>query len=339
MYNIFAVTQIFVRKGEVMKNYVFSDYDFEAFKILDGFLPEKLFDMHMHLTHLPTAQGDKVDFALYYKDMKAQIGNRELFANAITFPCASVADQAQMQKSVEFLKSQLDLYKNNVGEIVVLPTDSVEDIEKRLIHPNIKGLKPYHSYSANAPTFNADIQDYLPESAWEVANKRKMFITLHLVKDKSLADEENLNYIINTAKKYPDAILILAHCARAFASWTVFDVVDKLKNLDNVWYDFSGVCESPAMLYIMQKIGIDRCLWGTDYPISMLAGKAISIADTFYWIGEKDLQNFSASTPLRSWHVGTEGLMAIRQAFKLFDATEKDKEKFFYDNAINLINR
>lgn len=322
-----------------MKNYVLNDYDLQAFKILDGFLPSKLFDMHMHLTHLPTAQGDKVDFQLYYKDMKLQVGNRELFANAITFPYAEIAKKEEMQKSVDFIKEQLDLYKNNVGEIIVLPTDSEEDIEKRLIHKNIKGLKPYHCYSKSTPTFNSDIKDFLPESAWEVANKRKMFITLHLVKDKSLADEENLNYIINMSKKYPDVILILAHCARAFASWTAFDTVDKLKNLDNVWYDFSGVCECPAMLYIMQKIGIDRCLWGTDYPVSMLAGKAISIADTFYWIGENDLKNFSASTPLRSWHVGAEGLMAVRQAFILFGGTETDKEKFFYKNAINLLSR
>ena len=86
------------------------------------------------------------------------------------------------------------------------------------------------------------------------------------------------------AKKYPDAVLILAHAARAFAAWTVFDTVDKLAPYENVWFDFSAICEPTAMLYILKKIGAKRCMWGTDYPTSLFEGKAVSIADKFHWI-------------------------------------------------------
>ena len=93
------------------------------------------------------------------------------------------------------------------------------------------------------------------------------------------------------------------------------------------------------MLQILKKIGVSRCMWGTDYPISMFAGKAISLGDTFYWIGEKELQSFSSATTLHSWHVGTESLMAIRQACTLADLTPTDVEDLFYNNAAALFDR
>ena len=48
----------------------------------------------------------------------------------------------------------------------------------------------------------SDIKDYLPESAFVLANEYKKIITLHLVKDEALSDETNLRYIIEMAKKY-----------------------------------------------------------------------------------------------------------------------------------------
>ena len=164
-----------------------------------------------------------------------------------------------------------------------------------------------------------------------------MFITLHMVKDESLADANNLKYIKAMAKKYPDVVLILAHAARAFAAWTAFGTVDELKKFENIWYDFSSICESPAMTYILKKIGVKRCMWGTDYPISMSVGKAISLGKTFYWIGEKDLKNFTSSAALCVRHIGTEEFMAIREASLILDLTRNDIEDLFYNNASGLM--
>ena len=54
-----------------------------------------------------------------------------------------------------------------MAEIFVHPAERVEDIEKRLVHPNIRGLKCYHQLAQREATFNASIGEYLPESAWE----------------------------------------------------------------------------------------------------------------------------------------------------------------------------
>ncbi|MBO5364620.1 MAG: amidohydrolase family protein, partial [Clostridia bacterium] len=184
-----------------------------------------------------------------------------------------------------------------------------------------------------------NIGEYLPESAWEVANKRKMVITLHMVKEEALANEDNMNYICSMAKKYPDAVLILAHAARSFAAWTGIENVEKLAHIENVCFDFSAICETPAMFQIVKKAGIKRCMWGSDYPVCRGRGKAISIADSFYWIYENDINNFSSKTPVRNWLIGIEGLAAARQLSILADLTEGDIEDYFFNNAMRLFYR
>lgn len=80
-------------------------------------------------------------------------------------------------------------------------------------------------------------------------------------------------------------------------------------------------------------------MWGSDYPISRLVGKAISLADSFYWIDERSLAHFSALTEFHAWLVGTENLMALRQAALMLDLSEGALEKLFYDNAASLFDK
>jgi len=317
-----------------VKDYIYNKYDVEAAKIIDDFLPDKVFDVHAHISHIDSKRGGRSSFDMYYEDMKLFMGSKKLLCNGIIFPDKEeLKNVNELQKSDNFLISQLEKYPENVGEIIILPHENAEDIKKRLTHERIRGLKCYHVYAGRTDTMNADICEFLPESAWEIAAQRKMAITLHMVKDEALADSCNLQYIKDMAKKYPDVCLILAHAARAFAAWTVFDTVDELKFLENVMYDFSGICESPSMQYIIKTVGCSRCMWGSDYPISMFSGKAISLGSSFYWISGKDIEKFSVDGNLKTWHVGTENLMAVRQACILADVSKTGVEDIFYNNA------
>lgn len=317
------------------KNGEFSTYDRDAAKILNDFLPDRIFDAHCHPD----------DFAKYCEDTDGFFGSRTRTVNMIPMPVADMSEPGTgketsvLEASTNNIKEQLSLHPEIAGEVMVTPGDTTEDIEKRIAFvgsDRLIGLKPYHLLAVKKPTFNAEIEEYLPESAWEVAEKRKMAITLHLVKDASLADPENLSYVKSHARRYPDVKFILAHCGRSFAAWTGIESFEKLRSIDNIFYDFSGICESPQMFMLLKTAGIDKCMWGSDYPISLLAGKAISIADSFYWIGEKDLERMTGATEFHSWLIGTENLMAVRQAAKMLELTSGDLEKFFFKNAESL---
>ena len=318
------------------KNGEFSKYDAEAVKILADFLPDRIFDAHCH----------PEDYAVYYKDTVSYFGNRERTVNMIPMPASEMSGAGTgkatevLDASTENIRKQLASHPEICGEIMVAPADTPEDIENRIAYVGsgrLTGLKPYHLLSVKKPTFQAEIGEYLPESAWEVAQKRKLAITLHLVKDQSLSDPENLSYIISHTKRYPDAKLILAHCARSFAAWTGIGSFEKIAGIDSIFYDFSGICESPQMFMLWKKAGTEKCMWGSDYPISQLSGKAVSLADSFYWIGEKDLESFAGPTEFHSWLVGTENLMAVRQAAQMAELSEDAVEDFFFNNAQRIL--
>lgn len=326
----------------------FAPHEKEAIACLNDFLPDQIFDAHAHLcdtAFLPeTFPGTQVirDMAAYRREMGPVLGeSRALRLNMITYPDRSMrtADSETLKQADAFLVRQLEENPANVGEILVRPGDTGEELEKRLVHPGIRGFKCYHVLSGRENTWNCTIDEYLPEAAWEIANRKKMCITLHMVRDLALADPENLRYIREMAAKYPDAVLILAHAARSFAAWTGVESVERVADLENVWFDFSAVCESPAMLQILKKTGTRRCMWGSDYPISMMQGKAISLADGFYWIYQRDLDQFSSKTPIHSWLIGTENLMAVRQACILAELHADEIEALFYSNAAGLFDR
>ena len=329
-------------------NGVYSQYDLETAKILDDFLPDRIFDAHLHLYDSSFAPNiskgggfkcsPRADFQDYLEFMKPIFGDRrQVIGNIITAPDGTMAkpDSPNRKASVSFLVDQLNQFPGNVGEVMVGPKDTVEDIEKQLIHPGIRGLKCYYFTAEKQPATQADIGEFLPESAWQVADQKGLAITLHMMKDRALADPLNYEYIIQMAKRYPNAKLILAHCARAFAAWTGIETVDKIKHLDNVYYDFSAICESPVMFQILRKVGKDKCMWGSDFPATRLSGKAISLADGFYWITAGVLEQLG-NPNIHYWQCSTENLMAVRQACLMLDLSQDRIEDLFWNNAAAL---
>ena len=314
----------------------FNQYDFEAIKKLDAFLPDKIFDSHMHISEFPFAGKERFGFREYYEDMSVLFPGRKIRCNALATPTEELKSDAGHLSTIEFFKKELDEYPENVGEILVKPAESADEIESHLVHENIRGLKCYCTYADRRDTLNADINEYLPESALEVADKRGLAITLHMVKENGLADPENMRQIKEMTRRYPNATLILAHAARSFAAWNAVEAAAELRDFENVWYDFSAICESAPMMQILRKIGVSRCMWGSDYNVCMREGRAISIGDGFYWIDSEDIKSFSLKTTVHPWQLCTENLMALRQASLILDLSVGEVEDIFYNNAARL---
>ena len=69
------------------------------------------------------------------------------------------------------------------------------------------------------------------------------------------------------------------------------------------------------------------------------AWKTISFADSFYWIYQRDIDNFDSKTVVNNWLIAIENLMATRQACILAELSQKEKEDLFYNNAARLLGR
>ena len=172
-----------------------------------------------------------------------------------------------------------------------------------------------------------------------MANKYGMAITLHLVKDLALSDEDNFDYIIKMVTKYSNARLILAHCARAFAPWTALTQIRKLKSYQNIYFDVSAICESPVIFEIIKQCGADRVLWGSDYPGSLERGRCISIGNTFFTVNAENCVLMQGLKPkIQCCYLGLENLLALKQACILADIDVPLINKIFYDNAIKVFD-
>jgi glutamate-1-semialdehyde 2,1-aminomutase len=174
-----------------------------------------------------------------------------------------------------------------------------------------------------------------------VADEESWTITLHMVKSRALADPGNQHWIRHYCTRYPRMQLILAHAARGFNAFHTVEGIESLRGLHNVWCDVSAVAESPAMEVILEVLGPDRLLWGSDYPISHLRGRCVAVGDQFVWLYE-DTLDWKAAMPHAAPQllmVGHESLRSLKQACHRMRLSDSQVEAVFHDNAKRLMER
>ena len=321
----------------------FTDGDRRLLERLQPFLPDRIFDAHAHIYRrefLPENGGlfqrlGTTDVRRLREEKRRIYGDRAFGALLLPMPSPLFKTVPGLRDEANaYIASQLDGAPGFYGTAYVMPGDSREQVEAMLVHPHIRGFKCYHQTAdCTGPTFHAEIREYLPESAWEAADAHGLTITLHMVKDKSLADPENLACIRTMTARYPNAKLILAHAARGFASWTAVETVRQLRGADNIYYDLAAVCDPAAIFEIIRQAGAERVMWGTDYPIDCVRGKPVSCGETFTWIYPGDLPcpiDFPVSLTV------LESLFAFYQASLMLDLGRPELERIFWKNAADL---
>ncbi|MFZ5917370.1 MAG: aminotransferase class III-fold pyridoxal phosphate-dependent enzyme [Chloroflexota bacterium] len=328
----------------MVKNWTFTDLDARLVRELGGFLPARIFDAHTHVYRVadlnvegsslfnqgPPEVGIEVWRAHSARVFGASRLAGGLFLGTPTAGCDRAAVNA-------YLLAELARDPGSRGAVLVAPGDDPAQIETLIRHPQVAGLKPYHLFSADKPTFQADIPSYLPEWAWELAHTHGLTLTLHMVKSLALADAGNQRHIRELCKKYPNARLILAHAARGFHAPNTARGLHALRGLDNVWFDMAAVCEPEPLTAILRAFGPRRLLWGSDFPVSENRGRAVTVGDGFVWL-QSDTVNWEKVSPeCQPVLVVLESLRALRQAAADFGLDEADVQDIFCDNAWRLL--
>lgn len=317
--------------------------DLEAAELLNDFLPQNIFDAHAHL-HIAeaiptiyTGEGvfyrKKATLESYLTDMEPLLGGaKKLCINMMPMPDKALGTNRELRALAnKHIYQQLSLHSDCCGAAYVSMEDTADDIAAMIENQGIRALKCY-CFSAKSTNYEmCSIGGYLPESAWLVAEQYRLPIILHMMRPAALSDEDNFRYITKMARKYPNAKLVLAHCARGFAAWTVIDKIRELEDCGNIWFDLAAVCESAPMAACIMKNAGKRTVWGSDYPICMNRGKVISAGTGYAWLTGDDIpQNY------RPCLVATENLLAFRQAAILLNLDKTQIQDIFYDNAMEL---
>lgn len=327
-----------------------ADREFVAREV-EPFLPDKVFDAHAHLfCHAHYAPGTlpaKLDGTpaelglAVYRDYCEWLhpGGRTLgglffglaFTGDRTANNAFVAQEVQRGQAAGF---------RSLGQLLIAPNMDPEEVRQQVREHNFVGLKPYHTMAqVTGPTFQAPIEAYLVEDHVRIAHEEGLTITLHIVRDRALADPVNRATIRRYCETYPNMRLILAHAARGFNPWHTIEGIAGLAGLSNVWFDTSAVTEAGAFEAIVETMDHNRLLYGTDFHISHLRGRCVAIGDSFHWLYADEMGLAEKHTTLKPVLIGLESLRSLRLACQRLKLREAQIEDIFYNNAIALLSR
>lgn len=328
-----------------MKNWTFEDTDAQAAAELDGFLPDNIYDAHAHLYR--TADMDLPADSLF-RQGPAEVGVaawREILGRqvkaarlqgALFIPMPFVTPAGIPETNAYVLRQAASMPASR-ALAVIAPETSPDLVNEWCKHPQFVGFKPYHLYSSHKPTFDSPLTGFLPEWAWEAADRHGLVITLHMVKTDALADPDNQREIREHCRRYPRAKLVLAHGARGFHAPNTVKGIAALRGLENVWFDTSAICEPTALLAILREFGPRRLLWGSDFPVSEIRGKCVTLGDGFAWLQPDTIAWEKLLPGCHPILVGLEALRAVREAAQEFGLSAADVQDIFADNAMRLL--
>ena len=319
---------------------VVRDVDREFFeRELSSFVPDRIFDAHCHLW---SADHYQVGLA----GMPADVGYetyRELIdvlhpgrpVSALFIPMPSQSEV--MPRANEWIGKETAKAADCRGLYFVRPDDDPEHVREEVRRSRLRGLKCYHTMSSIKPTWEAPIESYLPEKFIKVAEEEGWVITLHMVKSRAVADEENIACIRRYCETYPNMTLILAHSARGFQPAHNLEGLPRLTGLDNLYFDTSANCEPIAHEAIIRIIGHKKLLYGSDFFISHLRGRSLSAADSFLWLYEETPVWGEKHSQVEPVLVGLEHLRSLKWACWSAQLSDAAVEDIFYNNAASLL--
>ncbi len=305
---------------------------------LRGFVPPDVFDAHAHLydlrTFAPAYEGlpageAQVGFDVYQRWQAEWMGDRRPSDGCFfAYPTPTLA----MDAANGFLAEAVRARPGSRGLLMIRPADDPDRVGAQVAAGGWAGFKVYHLYSGRDDTQESAIGEFLPDWAWEIADRLGLLIMLHIVRRRSLADPDNQRYLRDYCRRFPGAKLVLAHAARGFCGAHTVEGIHSLRGLDSVYFDTSAVCEAHPLEAILRMFGVSRLLYGSDFPIAQLHGKAVSVGDSYHW-----LYAGADGGPGKVTLVGIEALLALRQACRTLGLADGDVERLFAANARQLL--
>jgi hypothetical protein len=318
---------------------------------LDAFVPQRIFDVHTHLyrwafyldpdkdrgpyrallgTTFAEANRERADVC----DNLLMPG-REVHRLAFPFPFPHPCD---FEASNAFLAGEVNQDPHSAGLMLVHPGMTAEYAEAEIDRLGLVGFKPYRFYASSGDPVDCPLTDFMPEHLIALADRRGLLIMMHLSKRDAVADPDNLRDLLRLSEKYPGALWVLAHCARSYSAWAIEKAARHLRDLPNVWYDTSSVCESDALDALYTGVGAERIMYGSDdLPVGMLRGKYVAFGRAWAYLSETNHALDLSHCDPRMTFTRYEQLRAMRRAARRLGMTPRQTEALFHDTAAALV--
>lgn len=317
------------------RKFAISDFDREIWAAeLEDFVPSRVFDAHAHIWNDAVCYGKNDN---NWRSLRYDAGFDELDAwNRQVFPGRELDCQllgSPIPGCVfplvhAFMAAEAAKSPHRIVSTCVGPGMTAEELDAAIRKYRFTGLKPYRLFAADPA--NCRITDYFPEPLIEVADQHRLNVTLHMARFHGIADPVNQEDLRMLTAKYPRVRWILAHCARAFNAFTLEKSIFFLRDLPNIWYDTSAVCDVRSHYLLMKHEKIERLMFGTDNIIAGGDhGKYVTWGRGWQFFAAGRQPHCVSDNTL----VVYEQLRAQKQAADMAGLSRDDLEKLFHANA------
>lgn len=316
---------------------------------LDAFVPQRIYDLHTHLTHADFDRGtkDRYDalggvFELcYHADMSMLDHVDSLLmpgrsVERLVFPIPH--KRCDFEGSNQYVAANVADRPDSAALMLVHPGMAAADVDRAIRKHRFLGFKPYRWYSVTGDPKNCRIADFMPEHILEVGNRYGLIVGLHLSKQDAIADDDNLADLERLSQRFPRLRWGLFHCARSYSDWPLEKAAPRLKQIPNLWYEGSSVCETDAFDVLFETADRGRVCYGSDdLPVGAARGKYVAYGRAWVSVHEQN-QTFNVDhCDGRMTFTRYEMLRAMRRAARHARFTRQEIEDLFYNNAMRLI--
>ena len=319
---------------------------------LKDFLPEKIFDAHVHLfdeSCLPQGYefpekdccrkfGDKFTLKQCLEYIRTMLPEQDFYLNSFGFPSVEFS----LDSGAQYTGSISD-NKRYFGMAMVSPRDSIASVQKRVSTNRLIGYKPYLNFVDWKMKDEITIFDMLPDEQMEYADANGLAVTLHIPRPGRLADPVNQQQMIELCRRYPNVKIIFAHIGRAYYLQNVIGCLDGIAGCSNAYIDTAMVNHEGVLEYAFNKFPRERILFGSDTPIALLRGKSVEINNQYAYLMGEDYQIGSAiydaghAVEFTSFYY--EQLRAIKLAAGRAGLSGTEVENIFLGNAFRLFSQ
>ena len=328
-------------------------------KQLAAFLPERLFDAHIHIWEKRHRVAGS--YPQRGEDWAEKI-EQENPVEALKRDFAQMFPGKQVDGLVfGWVGADIDVCANNayVGQVVknnpgwhglavTCPSWSREKTIEEIEQNGLDGMKPYITFAdPKIPTQEITIFDILTPEQWKLADERRYVCTLHLPRPGRLPDAKNIEQLLRIEREFPGAQVIVAHIGRCYRVEDLGDAMRLLKDTKNMCFDFSGNTNALVIRKALESFGSKRILYGSDLPLTHIHLKRIYEGGHYVNLirsqERPQINNAAYMRPMSDADTYTfylyESLSAFGQAAQELGLSQQDVEDVMCNNAKRLLSR
>ncbi len=330
-----------------------TSYDREVYeKEIREFLPERLWDVHVHLwrrEHLvpPTGSTRTVDWPSRVAEENTAEQLEETYR--LLFPSKTIrpfvfgsirSDLETMNRYVSAVARQ----RQWPALIFSDPRWTAREFERRLLEGGFLGAKSYLSFAPSyLPADEIRIFDFFPPHQLAVLNRRGLLLMLHLPRSGRLRDPVNLAQLLEIEERYPAIRVIVAHVGRAYCPQDVGNAFEILSQTRRLLFDLSANTNDEVFEQVLRAVGPGRILFGSDLPILRMRMRRICENGIYINLvprglygdvsGDPHMREAAPAESERLTFFMYEEIRAFRRAAERVGLGRTDIERVFYGNA------